>query len=171
MHVSPSFNKFCIAAQNAKKTKRFTGTLLALDPGETTGWTTFTYDKDRDQYTMLECGQATTFPMEQSVESLQNLLKKFKPDHVVFERYAVYEWKTDSHAWSDVPTLRVIGCIQTLCIQQGIPYSEQTAQVAKNFCTDSKLMTWGFYDRAQRHSRDAIRHATYYLMFGPKNST
>jgi hypothetical protein len=49
-----------------------------------------------------------------------------------------------------------------------ITYNMQTAQQAKNFVTDELLQHWGFYERGQRHSRDSMRHALYFLLFGYK---
>jgi len=65
-------------------------------------------------------------------------------------------------------TTRVIGCIETLCIVNGIhDITKQPAHIAKSFCTDKKLKDWGFYQKAHRHANDAIRHGAYYLLFGP----
>lgn len=146
--------------------KRFKGVLLALDPGETTGWTIFKDGKFK------VCGQIKTWPIADGVTNLAMLLDTHSPDHVVFERYGIYKWKTETHSNSDVPTLQVIGMIKTLCIlESDIPYSMQTAQIAKGFCTDQKLKDWGFWESGQRHARDAIRHACYYLLFRPKNDS
>lgn len=161
------FEQFCAAVNKAKKIPPFTGTLLALDPGETTGWAVF----DGSGKRLTKFGQIKTWPAENMVEELTKLFDSLPTiDHVVYELYSIYEWKTDSHTWSQVPTLRIIGCIETLCIQRGIPYSSQTAQVAKVFCTDDKLKSWGMYPAGQKHARDAIRHGTYCLMFGQNNS-
>lgn len=158
------FSQFCQAANKAKKVTPFTGTLLALDPGETTGWCVFD-SEDGKHFHLVAQGQEKTWEMDYAVSGLTGLIKQFKPDHIVHELYAIYEWKSSDHSWSQVPTLRIIGCLETLCIQQNIPYSAQTAQIAKNFCTDDKLRMWNYYIKGARHARDAIRHGTYYLMF------
>jgi hypothetical protein len=162
---SPEFNKFCRAVNKAKKVTPYEGTILALDPGETTGYSVFHAASETIE--MVASGQVKTWPMKNCVTELANLLNQ-KPTLVVHEVYSIYEWKTDTHAWSDVPTLRVIGSLETLCIQAGIPYISQTAQVAKGFCTDEKLKAWGFYQQGQKHARDAIRHGLYFLLFGTK---
>lgn len=144
--------------------------ILALDPGETTGWSFFTTeipDAPMPQQWMLTAqGQLDTWPIENCITNLGVLLDHYKPDFVVFERYAVYNWVATSHSWSEVPTIQVIGVIQTLCAQRKIKTVDQTAQVAKNFCKDDKLRTWGMYARGQRHARDSVRHGTYYILFG-----
>ena len=85
-------------------------------------------------------------------------------------RDRVYEWKAQHHSWSDVPTLQIIGCAKALLLMKcpyGVPVIQQTAQVAKNFCTDEMLKSWGMYNSGMRHARDAVRHGTYFLLFGP----
>lgn len=161
------FSQFRKAANLAKKVKPFSGTLLSLDPGETTGWASFS--ATAEVCALEDQGQIKTWPQHDMVTEMTKLLDRVQPTMVVHEIYAVYEWKTDDHAWSQVPTLHVIGCIETLCIQRGIPFHSQTAQIAKNFCTDDKLKAWNYYIKGARHARDAIRHGTYYLLFGQSN--
>lgn len=158
------FTAFKVLCNKAKSVKPFQGVLLAIDPGETTGWATFRV-ADQKVY-LIGFGQEETFPMDRCVHGLSRLLETFQPTTVVHELYAVYEWKTDSHAWSQVPTLRIIGSLETLCIQQSKPLYSQTAQLAKNFCTDDKLKAWKLYEKGLQHARDAIRHGTYFLLFG-----
>lgn len=164
MSSKPTFETFRMAVNKAKKVVPFKGRLLALDPGETTGWSMFSATAEK--VSLTEQGQICTWPQKDMVENLTKLIDHHQPDLIVHEVYAVYEWKADSHSWSQVPTLHVIGCLETLCHQKGIPYLWQTAQIAKNFCTDDRLKEWGFYIKGQRHARDSIRHGTYYLMFG-----
>jgi hypothetical protein len=44
----------------------------------------------------------------------------------------------------------------------------QMATTAKTFVTDEKLKQWGFWQEGMRHSRDAIRHGLYFLLFYKK---
>ena len=166
---SKTFNTFCKAVHKAKKVNAFHGTLLALDPGETTGWCVFEYLAANDSYVKVASGQLKTWPMQDFVNNFKQLLAMYKPTAIVHELYAVYEWKATDHSWSSVPTLRVIGGIEVFAIMADIPVYTQTAQIAKNFCTDDKLKTWGFYITGEKHARDAFRHAAYFLLFGPKD--
>ncbi len=138
------------------------GIILALDPGETTGYVIF----DGSNSKILEEGQIKTWPIESAIPALDYLFNTYKPSILVFESYQVYEWKKDEHSWSQIPTVQLIGCIKTLSIQNKISYITQTAQIAKSFCTDEKLQQWGFYIKGKKHARDAIRHGCYYLLFG-----
>lgn len=137
----------------------FTGTLLALDPGETTGYTVFNGDE------LVGVGQLATKDIDKGVIELIKILDKFKPSFVVYEAYRVYKWKTKDHANSDLHTSQFIGVIRAICAMRSIPYHMQMAQVAKQFCTDDKLKEWGLWIKGQRHARDAIRHAIYFITF------
>lgn len=164
VHMLPTYSKFCAMARKAKKLEPLKDiTILALDPGETTGWAVFTVVNGNVQ--LDAAGQISTWPMENAVTNFNYLYDTFIIDHTVHELYAVYEWKAQDHSWSQVPTLRVIGCLETICILKDQVYSSQTAQIAKNFCTDEKLKGWGLWIPGQRHARDAIRHACYWLAF------
>jgi len=163
--MTVAFNQFAEQVRNSRSTKPFIGRLFALDPGETTGWCVWDCRPGEDDY-MVACGQMPSWPIQHCVRNFQSLLFLYKPTKVVYEQYRVYEWKTDSHSWSDVPTLRIIGSMETLLLLRNIPYSHQTPQVAKHFVSDDKLKAWNLYEQGQRHSRDAMRHATYFLCFG-----
>jgi hypothetical protein len=147
---------------------KFRGELLALDPGETTGVAHFSVKDAIPQ--LKQAQQIKTWPIDIAVSHLTGLLTAVQPNVVVFESYRVYNWKVDEHANSEVPTLQIIGCLKTLCIQRNIPYYTQSAQIAKKWSTDEKLHRWGYYQRGERHSRDAMRHGTYFLLFGPSKN-
>jgi len=137
---------------------------LCFDPGHTTGYARF------DGYKLTGFGELVTKPIEAAVITLQDAMALAEPDTVVMESYTVYQWKAQQHGGSELLTARVIGCIETLCVQQFIPrIIKQPAHIAKGFCKDSKLKQWGLYQPGMRHARDAIRHGCYYLLFGAIN--
>lgn len=134
--------------------------VLAIDPGETTGWALFC------NTTMDRHGQLQTSLFPQAPVTLCSHIEAWKPDVVVIEDYRVYKWKTDSHAWAALHTPKLIGVVEYFCYINKIPLTKQSAQVGKGFCTDERLKEWGLYQVAMRHANDAIRHACQYLMFG-----
>ena len=145
-------------------TRRWVGCLLSLDPGHTTGYAVWSAKEDSVQ--LVEAGHLSTWTnADIRPEQIQDILTRYKISHAVMETYQVYEWKSQDHSWSQIPTIQVIGCIKTLCLQHHVSYSAQTAQVAKQFCTDERLTEWGFYRPGFRHARDAIRHGCYFLLF------
>lgn len=163
--ATPSYEILYEAQCRKNPALRFEGTLVALDPGETTGVAVFKDGKLADSY------QAKTWPIQECVKSISTILDVHKPKACVFESYQVYEWKSDDHKWSQIPTIQVIGSIQTLCLLREVPWHTQTAQVAKQFVTDQRLKDWGLWVTGARHARDATRHGCYFHLFGPKNSS
>ena len=133
--------------------------VLALDPGETTGTAHFVGSELRAH------GQIKGMSVPEVFVKVRELILVARPEVIVMEDYRVYSWKTADHAWNDMFTSRLIGAIECYCADQGIKLVKQMAQVAKGFCTDDKLRAWGFWHEGQKHARDATRHAAYYLLF------
>jgi len=137
--------------------------VLALDPGETTGACVF------EGPDLLDARQLTTGLMPQAAWEVWKYIRTYRtPDLVVvIEDYRVYSWKAKDHAWAGLHTPRLIGATEYICYYQlnEVSLVKQMAQQAKGFCTDDKLRSWGVYQEGQKHARDAIRHACYYLLF------
>ena len=145
--------------------KPYQGTLLSFDPGHTTGWCIF------QGTSLLECGQLDTDVVDDaSLARIQFLIEKHDYSECIFEDYRVYKWKLQQHSFSELHTPKLIGMIQAACLYNGIEYHKQPASVAKDFCTDDRLKEWNMYITGQRHARDAIRHACWYILFGDKAS-
>lgn len=139
--------------------------VLALDPGETTGACVFHGPKLHDSC-QLPTGLMPTAAITVRTYIQGNHHRDFGPiDAVVMESYRVYSWKSKDHSWAGLHTPRLIGAIELICFDLGIPLYQQSAQQGKGFVTDDKLQDWGLWQEGQRHARDAIRHAVYYLLF------
>jgi hypothetical protein len=165
--MNAQLSRLVVALNREKKITPFRGTILALDPGETTGYAVF-YGDGVAAYDWEIIDQVKTWPEIDAVRSLSLLLDQIKPNLVVAEQYRVYDWKSDDHKWSAVNTVQVIGCVWTLCVQRAIPLVWQSAQNAKGFWTDDRLKEYNLYQAGVRHGRDATRHALQYLCFGSK---
>ena len=148
-----------LAARHLKRENYSPHKILSLDPGETTGWAVF------ENGELLAAGQLDTSAIEQSAAVIQSLIKIHTPAIVVYEDYRVYGWKADAHSWAALHTPQLIGAIKTICSLLSIPTHTQMAQVAKQFCTDTKLKEWGMYQKGLKHARDAIRHGCYFILF------
>ena len=167
--MSDYYNSFL---QQARPDYQPPKVVLALDPGETTGVAVF-YKGCLVHTDQLD----THHVVPQGVRLLDKLIdntyeelthkgpKMLSADVVVYENYRVYNWKAQQHSWDTLHTPRLIGAIQTLCHLKQIPTYTQMAQQPKNFCTDKKLIEWHYYERGQKHARDAIRHGCYYMLF------
>lgn len=131
--------------------------LLALDPGETIGWSIWI-----DGELSLE-GQTKIGDNVDKV--ITDLVELAEPTEIVIEDYRVYSHKSDVHIGIELITPKLIGKVELLCYQKNIPLAYQMASQAKGFVTDEKLKAWGLYIKGHRHSRDSIRHAIYYFLF------
>lgn len=138
--------------------------VVALDPGETTGACYFLGPdiQDARQIATKEMPLAAVAVREY----IQDMFGGHGPlDAVVIEEYRVYSWKAEDHSWQSMHTSRLIGAVQLICHDKGVPLFQQSAQNAKGFCTDDKLQAWGLWQKGERHARDAIRHAVYHMLF------
>lgn len=131
--------------------------LLALDPGETIGWSVF-----EDGELIL---QGQTYAKENMCQAISELFLKIQPSHVICEDYVVYAHKASIHINQELFTPKLIGMIHLLCYQNNISITYQLAVTAKGFCQDAKLKEWDYYKKGQKHSRDSIRHGCFYLLF------
>ena len=135
--------------------------LLCLAPGKTTGWCLFENGKLTKWGQIEDCFDDNNV----DVTKLYDLFAEVQPDFILYEDYKVYSHKLDRHSFNPVFTVRLIGVIETYCQMEGVATHKQMATTAKNFCTDDKLKQWGFWQKGMRHSRDAIRHGCYFLLF------
>lgn len=153
--------------------------VLAFDPGETTGFACMF------NHELIGYEQINTKP--DSIKDCWDRLSRVYdywagkashfdvPYEVSCEDYRIYDWKSDSHKWSGVHTIKVVGLIQLMVAQKCkyAPIRMRMASAAKNFVTDAKLEKWGFYDmtKGMRHSRDAVRHAVFHQCFPATEDT
>ncbi len=148
------------------KKSLFTGIVLALDPGETTGWSIL--EVLPTEISLIAQGQYKSWPINSGLEGLTNIVNEFKPTFIVVEAYHVYAWRLNEHTFSEVPTIQLIGMIKTIALQRSINFGEQTAQTGKAFFTDQRLKSLGIFFEGQKHARDSLRHACQFVTFGLK---
>lgn len=141
-------------------------TIIGVDPGETVGICVMQGSTLCDA-SQLRCPKVD----DNSFLVLKTYFNKWPCDEVVVEDYRVYGWKTDEHSFAGLHTPKLIGMLVTICIIQGIPFTLRMAQPAKAFVTDEKLEAWGLWDRGRRHSRDAMRHCIFQMVFGDKDKS
>lgn len=135
--------------------------IISFDPGETTGWAIFENGKlVLDNHFKLNMFEDTKI-------SAPKVWKLFDREfnHAVIEGYRIYKSKAVAHTWNPLYTPKLIGYIEAVCDYYKVPRTIQMAS-SKQFCSDDKLKQWGYYQNAKsRHSRDAIRHGCYWLLF------
>lgn len=155
-----TFEELYLGIRKSQALKAFK--VLAFDPGETTGVCLLVCESGVIKPTIQ--GQLNTQDVLQGSKELRQMLAT-NPSFVVFEDYKVYGWKAKTHAWSELHTPRLIGALEFLLGDSNIPYTKQSAQQGKSFCTDEKLKEWGFYKAGLKHSMDATRHACQAVLF------
>lgn len=140
--------------------------LLAFDPGETTGWCVFNGRR------LQAFGQINGIDVPDCALKIGELMAEWADCtndlQVVYEEYRPYRDKIKIHINANLFTPQLIGAIRLQCRMMKLkePHKHMAGTV-KPFCTDDKLSEWGWYRKTagQRHARDAIRHAAYYLLF------
>jgi len=133
--------------------------ILGIDPGITTGIALFEWPK------LLAYEQYKKDNPIITAQYLRRVIAKRKPDVVVMEDYRVYPWKSQTHIWSQLWTVRLIGAIQLVCLEADVSLVLQGANRGKSI-KDDALKQWGFYIVSKQHARDAIRHCLSYAIFG-----
>lgn len=136
--------------------------LLALDPGETTGAAIF------NSTSFIRGAQLNTADPQGALNSLNEIFFQADPTIVVMEEYRVYGHKLAQHVGSSLSTPRLIGMIETLCHQRGIPYHKQGANLAKGFVKNDHLRAWNMWSVSMKHALDATRHGCYFILYPPK---
>lgn len=132
--------------------------IIALDPGESTGWV-FVDTHDR-----LTGGTAPKNHLE-----VVKLLEMCSPDIVVIERFNLYPGMAKSLAWNSFYPCEVIGVVKCYCMQHGIAIVEQAPSVKKY--AGGLKDDWAQLKhtvRTTEHTKDAYQHLKYYLRNGGK---
>lgn len=151
----------------AESQNGFRGHIFALDPGERTGWA-WMHD-----FELIDSGEIQTGTVGLTWSNVTDRyshiinqvdLQKDEKIHLAVEDYRVYKQKAESHINSNVHTVKVLGLIEFFAWSQQLPIRLRMAEHAKTFVTDERLKRWGFWQRGERHARDAVRHACLYAV-------
>ena len=159
------FDRLCKAARQKHGRDLMEGSVLGIDPGQTTGYCHLKVTDGRA--TLISVQQLNTKQIEDCAQVFLPKFQEIQPTIIVVEQYRVYGNKTKQHANSNLHTSQVIGVIKGMAALTATPVVEQGAGIAKQWCTNDKLRQWGFYQPGLKHAMDAVRHACYYTIFGP----
>lgn len=144
--------------------------LLAIDPGETTGYSLWDipnelygspFHPDTDMSKYLVTDGELLFHL-----GIEGLIQW--SDVVAFEKFLLYGHKAKTQIGSEFITVQIIGIIKYICNMYKKPWHSETAQHVKGYFTDNKLKIANVYTTKSRHSRDSIRHALYHVNFNAK---
>lgn len=130
-------------------------TVLALDPGKTTGvatWHAGEFFIEQAQYSPL---------------ALYNRLWAWSPEVIVYESFVYIPGL--GHA--DLTPVELIGIIKMYHEMFGSDLHSYTPHIGKAFWTDDKIRSIGLWKKGQRHGMDALKHLLKYLTEEEKNPT
>lgn len=134
--------------------------ILALDPGESTGWCLGD----------ITTGDVVGGTCPKDHRSVIELLERSYPTVVVMERFNLYPQMAKSLAWNSFYPCEVIGVIRWYCLKHEITLIEQAPSIKKyagGFKEDWDLLKSKC--ETTEHTKDAYLHYRYYLRNGLKS--
>ena len=135
-------------------------TILAFDPGGTTGVCDITFDSSGGR----SCQLHQLGPEEHHLQ-LSQLIKGFVYNvdrlFIVCERF---EYRAHSKAGLRLDSREYIGVIKQAAQELSLPVVMQSAAQAKGFVSNEHIKRAGLYRTSYRHAMDAVRHAIYFLV-------
>ena len=134
--------------------------ILAFDPGESTGWCF----RDRE-------GRVWGGTLPKDHKKVAHTIEATMPRIVVIERFNLYPQMAKSLAWNSFYPCEVIGVIKYMCAELHIPIIEQAPSVKKYFGGfksdwEQVKQTPGF--KLTEHVKDAYQHLKYFERNGLK---
>lgn len=142
--------------------------VLALDPGGTTGWATYTAtvmhdpDGNAEYYKQkYACGQ---FGPEEHHQQLYEFLESQRTSlySVVCESFEFRQGRQRNNL--NLMSKEYIGTLKTYSQIEQVSVVFQTAAVGKSFVDDKKLKVMGLWFPRNKHAMDAMRHLVTYLV-------
>lgn len=134
-------------------------TVIALDPGGTTGYSIATIKRHGEFYFQYAGQQRFDRYSE-----LYAMLESVSPLYVVAESF---EFRKGSQKHGIVLESRnILGVCQLWCEIRNRHFCLQSPAVGKAFTTNAKLRERGIYQVAQDHANDATRHLLRWYIFG-----
>jgi RNAse (barnase) inhibitor barstar len=125
-------------------------TLIALDPGVTTGYVI-------EQTDVLEHGQCKPDAVWDLLDDLT------RPLVIVCESFQYRRQQLNAV----LTPVEVIGVVKEYVRQHpDVELHFQTPAMAKSYWNDQRLKMYGLWFTGEQHARDAARHILYYKYFG-----
>lgn len=166
--------------RDSEKPNTAIASVVAIDPGETTGWSLIVVDPiclvDPSEKVLANIlqhqhGQVDEYrgnghiPNEgesMMCTDLAGLLDSWPDAAVIIEDFILMQKRKDRSLLSPV---RITAKLELRLWENGRTYFRQQPGDAKNTCTDERLRAWGMYETegALEHARDADRHAILFL--------
>ena len=139
-------------------------TVLVFDPGEHTGWCCARLDDSISPEWRIVGGTA-----EKDHRAVAELMHRYCPDIVVFERFNLYPGMAKTLSWNSFYPCEVIGVIRYLCDKFHIFVFEQAPSIKKfsgGLQSDWKLLKDSSFGLSAQgvteHTKDAYLHWKYF---------
>ena len=138
--------------------------VLAVDPGETTGYVLGIYTPNDGSFPTIDFGHTGVWYGIQEMRGLYQYTDLFAVfDVLVVEKYIIYPNRAKQHIGNPLFTSQVIGRLKWLAYLADKPCVEYLASQAKQRWPDARLRK--YYDLTRfpsRHTVDALRHLLTY---------
>lgn len=142
--------------------------IVALDPGGTTGWATYTEYPEADKPEQkFACGQIGPFEHH---KDLYDFLGMQQTDDTIVVCES-FEYRNERRPGLVLISKEYIGVAKLFVAERGfeseenfLHYKEQTASKAKGFVKDTNLQKLGLWSSGFPHAMDAMRHLLYYMI-------
>ncbi len=138
--------------------------IIALDPGVTTGFTTYQDEVDGQKI----APQWAQWQSMSEVKAIWEQLVSHEPDVVVYEKFT--SPSATRHRVELFP-VQVIGVTRLYCQRAEVPEFSHTASMGKGFWNDKKIKKCGLWVPSMGHAMDATRHLLYHLTITMKDNT
>ena len=129
--------------------------VIALDPGNSTGWVFREAD-----------GSLSGGTVGERHDHVWELLEHYHPTVVVYETFQMYPGKAQKLIWNTFYPCEVIGIIKLWCMMHEVNLIGLQPSVKKFALANSELDLWKTVERygapATEHMRDAVRLLRYY---------
>ena len=130
--------------------------ILGVDPGETTGYIVAVITPGSRVMKIPEHGVLRLW------HGLGPLMKRSRPNIVIYERWRLYPWTAKSLTWSEMLPVQVIGVLKFVSEMMHITCIGQNASFRKNY----RLTKSRFKEVDNPHSRDALQHVLAFIKAG-----
>lgn len=132
--------------------------VLAVDPGGTTGWAIC----DEDHLDLVATGQERDqFAFCRMADRHAEGLFAAPVDVIVCESYTVTP--RTIKLTREYSALEIIGTLRYIAGMHGKRFKLQPPASAKNFMTNDRLRSLGWWRPGEDHARDALRHLGLFL--------
>ena len=151
--------------------------ILACDPGESFGYAVGDDDVIAHAGTAemwqfahhFGWAAAGEYPSSLSVD--QELFERLEGvELVVIEEWRLYPWAAEALAWNECRTARVIGALEYICRERGIPYVMQPAKIKESAQAAGVENLYLSPRHENRHANDALQHFVYFNLSQDRRS-